>query len=111
MLPVGFPADFEEGTVEPKENFWPQLSNPACVSGRRTQNQVTVSSGWSSKEIFEEFIKAGFKPVRDIKGQESVFYLSNTGAIYCRKKRLETQSHVLTVLRGVGTVQAASSKL
>ena len=110
-LPIGFPADFEEGTVEPKENFWPRLSNPVRVSGGKTTNAVAASSGWSSKEIAEEFIRGGFQPVKDIKGQETLFYLSKTGAICCRKKRLESQSHVLSVLRGMGTVQAASSKL
>lgn len=110
-LPAGFPADFQEGTIEPKENFWPRLSNTVKVEGGKTVNPVTATSGWSSKEIAEEFIRGGFKPVRDIKGQETVFYLSRTGAICCRKKRLESQSHVLTVLRGMGTVQAASSKL
>lgn len=49
--------------------------------------------------------------MQDIKGQETVFYLSDTGAICCRKKRLDAQSHVLTILRGLGTVQDASSKL
>jgi len=110
-LPVGFPADFDEGTVAPKENFWPRLSNTVRVSSGKTINVVTASSGWSSKEIAEEFIRGGFQPVKDIKGQETVFYLSKTGAICCRKKRLESQSHVLSVLRRMGTVQAASSKL
>jgi len=110
-LPVGFPADFDEGTVAPKENFWPRLSNTVRVSSGKTINVVTASSGWSSKEIAEEFIRGGFQSVKDIKGQETVFYLSKTGAICCRKKRLESQSHVLSVLRRMGTVQAASSKL
>lgn len=110
-LPVGFPADFEEGTIEPKENFWPKLSNAVRVLDGKTVDAVTVTSGWSSKEIAEEFIRGGFVPVRDIKGQETVFYISKTGAVCCRKKRLDSQSHVLTVLRGMGTVQAASSKL
>ncbi len=111
MLPIGFPADFEEGTIEPKENFWPRLSNSVKVSSGKTMNVVTASSGWSSKEIAEEFIRGGFQSVKDIKGQDTVFYLSKTGAICCRKKRLDSQSHVLSVLRSMGTVQAASSKL
>jgi adenine-specific DNA-methyltransferase len=111
LLPKGFPANFDQGTIKPKENFWPHLNGAVVIRSGVTQNAVGVSSGWSSKEIFDDFIKGGFKPVKDIKGQETVFYLTETGAVYCRKKRLDSQSHVLTVLRGMGTVQAASSKL
>lgn len=110
-LPAGFPSDFEEGTIEPKENFWPQISNSVTVKNGVTQNKVIVTSGWSSKDIAEKFIRGGCKPVTDTKGQETVFYLSQTGALCCRKKRLDTQSHVLSVLRAMGTVQASSSKL
>lgn len=110
-LPVGFPAEFEEGVVEPKENFWPRLSEAVRVLSGKTQNVVHLNSGWSSKEIAEKFISGGFKPVTDTKGQETVFYLSRTGALCCRKKRLDAQSHVLSVLRGMGTVQAASAGL
>jgi adenine-specific DNA-methyltransferase len=110
-LPVGFPADFESGTVHPKENFWPKLSCAVTVKDFKTQNEVTVSSGWSSKEIFVEFVKNDCKPVLDTKGQETSVFLSATGAVVARKKRSEAQSHVLTILRGMGTVQAASSSL
>jgi adenine-specific DNA-methyltransferase len=110
-LPIGFPADFESGTIEPKENFYPSLSNAVNVHGGKTQNKVVLTSGWSSKDIAERFIKGGFQPVKDTKGQETVFYISQTGALCCRKKRLASQSHVLSVLKGMGTVQASSSKL
>jgi adenine-specific DNA-methyltransferase len=102
---------FHQNIPEEPENFWPHLNGAVVIRSGVTQNAVGVSSGWSSKEIFDDFIKGGFKPVKDIKGQETVFYLTETGAVYCRKKRLDSQSHVLTVLRGMGTVQAASSKL
>jgi adenine-specific DNA-methyltransferase len=111
ILPAGFPADFDEGVVQPKDSFWPRLSETVRVSSSKTQNQVTVSSGWSSKELAERFISQGFEPVVDTKGQETVFVLSETGAIYCRKKRLDAQSHVLSVLKGMGTVQGASASL
>lgn len=110
-LPVGFPADLDEGVIEPKENFWPQLSNAVQVKDGKTLNKVVVTSGWSSKDIAEKFIRGGCRPVIDTKGQETVFYLSQTGALCSRKKRLESQSHVLSVLKGMGTVQASSSKL
>jgi adenine-specific DNA-methyltransferase len=110
-IPIGFPANFDSGTIEPKDNFWPRLSTTVRVQGGKTQNVVTVSSGWSSKDIFETFIRGGFEPVQDIKGQETRFYFTATGAISCRKTRLSSQSHVLTVLKSMGTVQAASAKL
>jgi adenine-specific DNA-methyltransferase len=110
-LPPGFPADFDEGIVEPKADFWPKLSCPVTVSSGVTQNRVVLSSGWSSKELAQEFIAGNFQPIVDLKGQESRFFLSKTGALYVRKVRSDSQSHVLTVLRGMGTVQEASSEL
>jgi len=111
VLPVGFPTNFECGTIQPKPNFWPKLSAPVTVKDFKTQNEVAVSSGWSSKEIFVEFIKNDFKPVLDTKLQETTMFLSETGAVMAKKKRSEFQSHVLTILRGMGTVQASSSML
>jgi adenine-specific DNA-methyltransferase len=61
--------------------------------------------------LAEQFVANNFSPVPDTKGQESSFYLSRTGALCVRKKRLDNQSHVLTVLKGMGTVQSASSSL
>ncbi|OHB62769.1 MAG: hypothetical protein A2Y76_04205 [Planctomycetes bacterium RBG_13_60_9] len=112
-LPVGFPAGFQEGTIEPNadDTFWPKLDYSVRVSDFKTQNEVTVKSGWSSRHIFEQFIANGFRTVTDTKGQESSFYISETGAIIVKKERLEGQSHVLTVLRGLGTVQIETAKL
>jgi len=106
----GFPANFESGEIHPKENYWPKLNKVVKVKNFKTQNKVTVSSGWSSKAIFEEFIQSGFKSVKDSRGQDTTFFITESGAILNRKKR-EQQSHVLTVLRNMGTVQDASSKL
>lgn len=111
VLPIGFPADFDEGVIEPKSNFWPQLSEPLKIKNGKTLNSVTLSSGWSSKDIAERFIRNGCKAVLDTKGQETVFFVSQTGALCTRKQRLQSQSHVLSVLKGMGTVQASSSRL
>ncbi len=110
-IPVGFPANFEEGVVEPRTDYWPQLDRQVIVKGGKTTNAVTLTSGWSSRDIAERFIKSQFEPVLDSKGQQTTFCLTQTGALFSRKQRTETQSHVLTVLRGMGTVQGASSKL
>ena len=110
-LPKGFSTSFKEGKIEPKEDFWPKLNTTINVKDYKTQNEVTVSSGWSSKDIFTRFLDNELKPVIDTKGQETIFYLSDTGAIIVKKKRLEQQSHVLTILRNMGTVQEASKSL
>lgn len=110
-IPASFPSSLDSGVIQPKENFWPKLSNPVRVENYKTLDEVTASSGWSSKDILLEFIKNDLEPVKDTKGQDTTFYISPTGAICARKKRLTTQSHVLTVLRGMGTVQEASSQL
>jgi len=110
-LPKGFPASAKEGKIEPKEDFWPKLNATINLKDYKTQNEVTVSSGWSSKDIFIRFLDNELKPVIDTKGQETTFYLSDTGAIIVKKKRLEQQSHVLTILRNMGTVQEASKSL
>lgn len=111
VLPIGFPANFEKGTIEPKENFWPKLNHPVYIENFKTINEVVVTSGWSSKQIFEEFIKNDFKAVLDTKNQQTSFWLSPTGAILNRKIRDEERSHVLTVLRSLGTVQNEATKL
>ncbi|MCD4811379.1 site-specific DNA-methyltransferase, partial [bacterium] len=110
-LHKGFPTSFKEGKIEPKEDFYPKLNATINVKDYKTQNEITVSSGWSSKDIFTRFLDNELKPVIDTKGQETTFYLSNTGAIIVKKKRLEQQSHVLTILRNMGTVQEASKSL
>src|SRR5690606_26490716 len=112
-LPIGFPANFEAGVIEPNnsEGFWPKLDNRVEVENYKTKNVVTVSSGWSSKQIFERFIESNFKPVTDTKDQETTFHFTESGAIFNRKERPEGQSHVLTVLRGMGSVQGEASKL
>jgi adenine-specific DNA-methyltransferase len=110
-IPVGFPSSMESGVIQPKEHFWPKLSNSVRVENYKTVDEVTTSSGWSSKDILLNFIKNNLEPVKDTKQQDTMFYISQTGAICARKKRLATQSHVLTILRGMGTVQEASSQL
>jgi len=110
-LPKGFPASFKEGKIEPKKDFWPKLNATINVKDYKTQKEIIVSSGWSSKDIFIRFLDNKLKSVIDTKGQETKFYLSDTGAIIVKKKRLEQQSHVLTILRNMGTVQEASKSL
>lgn len=111
VLPIGFPANFLNGKILPKENYWPAISCPIEVENGKTKNEVILSSGWSSKDLLLDYINNGFNPLSDAKGQETSFYLTNTGAVYVSKVRSESQSHVLTALNNMGTVQAEAKKL
>jgi adenine-specific DNA-methyltransferase len=113
VLPAGFPANFEQGVIEPNKNsnFWPKFDVPIHVRDRKTQHEVHLRSGWSSKNFLELFIAAQFNDIIDRKGQKTRFYLTETGAVYVEKDRSEDQSHVLTVLAGMGTVQEAAAQL
>jgi hypothetical protein len=110
-LPAGFPAAFKEGTIEPRNDKWPHYEGPVVVHDGRVVVEVAAQSGWSSKRIMTRFVDAGFNPVPDTKGQLTSFELTKTGAIEAFKPRSESQSHVVSVIRGVGTTQSASAFL
>jgi adenine-specific DNA-methyltransferase len=57
------------------------------------------------------FISAGFVDILDRKGLKTRFDITPTGAIFIEKDRSDDQSHILTVLNGLGTVQEASANL
>jgi len=111
LLPAGFPADFSEGEIVSDCAEWPKFDQPIKVFNGKLVNAVVTRSGWSSKDLCEEFIQNKFVPVLDRKGQKSWFVITDTGAVYVKKDRTNKQSHVLTVLRGMGTVQEMSGKL
>lgn len=108
-LPVGFPADFDEGEIEVTSN-WPKYSSTIKVSNGKLIERVTAETGWSSKNLLVKFIESGFKPVLDTKGQTTRFLVTNTGAIESIKER-DNASHVISVLSGVGSTQSQSATL
>ena len=108
-LPIGFPADFEEGTIARRTDKWPHFLSTAKVACSSLTNEVTINSGWSSLDMLQAFISNGFKPLLDRKQQETVFRLMPSGAIESVKTR--KPSHVITVLTGQGSTQAASADL
>jgi hypothetical protein len=110
VLPVGFPADFERGTIAAREDLWPKFSNDIRIKDGKIVDAVEVRSGWSSKKILDSFISSGFQGVKDTKGQETVFVITQTGAIETIKKR-EKPSHVISTLSGFGSVQSMSAEL
>jgi len=111
LIPAGFPVDFEEGIIPKRDTSWPHYDNDLIVKDYKLQNDVTASSGWSSKKILLSFINSGLSAVKDTKGQETLFVISRTGAIETIKKRSDSQSHVISVLKGVGTTQSMSAAL
>jgi adenine-specific DNA-methyltransferase len=110
-LPAGFPADFEKGIIPIRDNPWPRYLNSATIKNSKLTEPVIVESGWSSKELLSVFVKNGCLPIVDGKGQETSFLISKTGAIEVIKKRLDYQSHVISVLNGLGGPQKATAQL
>lgn len=111
ILPVGFPSDIEDGVIERRENSWPHYKVDAKIKNGQTVNEVSVESGWSSKELLIDFIDNNCQPVYDSKDQLTEFRISNSGAIEAIKKRSDSQSHVISVLNGLGGPQKASNQL
>ncbi|MGE4366470.1 DNA methyltransferase, partial [Thermomonas sp.] len=110
VLPRGFPAAFESGQVEARDTDWPHLRDAAIVENNALTRRVRAYSGWSSRALLNQFIANSCKPILDAKGRVTWFKLTQTGAIYGYKTR-ESQSHVLSVIRGVGTVKQMASQL
>lgn len=111
VIPAGFPVEFENGVIKKRSDAWPHYDRDLEVQDYKTVNEVIVSSGWSSKRIFEQFIFDNFKPGIDTKGQETRFLITKTGAIETIKERKSDQSHVVSVLREFGSTQQASTYL
>ena len=111
ILPAGFPANFKEGRIRARTKKWPHYESDVIVRDGKLTEPVAATSGWSSKAICEEFIASEFRPVLDSKGQSTRFVLTKTGAIECVKVRPESQSHVISVIRDVGSTQSTSETL
>lgn len=108
VLPKGFPADFEEGIIRQRTDQFPKILNDVEVKNYQIIKDVELESGWSSKNQLLLYIRNNFLPIEDIEGKETIFRLTKSGAIYTYKKRSESQDHVLSVLRNLGTTQQAS---
>lgn len=112
LLPAGFPCDVEQLHLKSREDAWPHYEEDIVVKDFKLVSSVVAKSGWSSKKILESFINNNFEPVLDTKGQECVFTISKSGAIEgIKARKKEGQSHVLSVLRELGSTQSTSSEL
>lgn len=109
-LPVGFPVAFEKGKFSTRSNAWPHILNDVSVTSHQLAESVKVYSGWSSKDLLEEFIENKCQAVFDAKGQATVFEITSTGAIEAVKVRGEP-SHVISMLTGFGGPQKATADL
>lgn len=107
----GFPANFKEGRITARTDKWPHYSEDLVIVDGKLTNPVVAWSGWSSNGLCEEFQATGFNDVLDSKGQLSRFVLTKTGAIEVIKARSKEQSHVLSVIREVGSTQNTSNML
>lgn len=103
VLPIGFPANFENGIIDKNDVQWPEYNFNLEILNYSLINSIEASSGWSSKKILEDFIDNKFRPVVDSKGQETRFELTKNGAIEVVKNRKNEKGHFLSVLRGFGT--------
>ena len=107
----GFPADFDNGTIPARTDKWPHFPTDAIIKDGKLTNALKVKSGWANKNLCERFIATGFTPVWDTKNQLTTFRLTKTGAIENVKVRSEDQSHVISVIKNVGSVQSSGADL
>jgi adenine-specific DNA-methyltransferase len=111
VLPVGFPADFEEGEIVPNRANYPKFSKSVKVRHWKLVEPLVITSGWSSRNLIDEFIQNGMHPIKDGKDALTTFVVKNTGAPYVVKERLKEQGHVLTVLKNLGSTQSMAGQL
>jgi adenine-specific DNA-methyltransferase len=109
ILPIGFPAQFEKGTIKKEDVAYPKYNKDLIIENFKLTNEVVGNSGWSSNAQLLEFIRNDFKPVKDTKGQSTIFSLKSTGAIESIKTR--DKGYVTTVLRNMGNPQSTSKEL
>ncbi len=110
-IPAGFPSDIENCHINCTDVQWPQYSCDIDIVDHKLANAVEATTGWAAKAQLLDFIANGFKPVLDSKNQETEFVMTKTGAIESIKKRSESQSHVISVLEGLGGTQKATTDL
>lgn len=103
QIPVGFPTTLPDGEYTPKPSSYPRWNAPLQVANGRLIQPNVATSGWSSRNILEAFIRNDFTAVLDSKKQETQFEITHTGAIECIKGRTQTKGHIVSVLRGFGT--------
>ncbi|NQY28285.1 MAG: site-specific DNA-methyltransferase [Flavobacteriaceae bacterium] len=110
-LPVGFPAQFENGIIKKENVTYPKYNIDLVIENFKLINEVEAHTGWSSKSQLLNFIENNFNSVKDTKGQKTEFYLKNSGAIESIKKRDKVYGYVVSVLRNMGNPQSTAKQL
>jgi adenine-specific DNA-methyltransferase len=110
-LPENFPAQFEKGEIKKEDVNFPKYSSNLVIKDYKLINEVSATTGWSSKNQFELFINSGFKPILDTKRQSTVFKLKKSGAIESIKSRDKGFGYVISVLRNLGNPQSTAKEL
>jgi adenine-specific DNA-methyltransferase len=111
IIPIGFPASFKNGTIKKGDVNYPKFDVDIIVKNFQVSNKIIARSGWSSNTLFQDFVKNDFLPVKDSKGQDSIFEITHTGSIEVIKKRMKNQSYVTSIIQSVGTTQSTSAML
>lgn len=112
ILRAGFPCEFENGIIPARQNQWPHFNEDIVVRDYKVVNDVEIESGWSAREQFDKFMREdnNWQPVKDTKGQDTKFYLQESGTIESVKDR-GFKSHVLSLLQNFGGPQSATGEL
>ena len=110
ILPKGFPCAINEGKIQLRDNAWPYYLSESEISHGILVSEVRVYSGWSSKDLLEQYIQNNCQPILDSKGQETTFEITATGAIEAIKTRGEP-SHVISTLSDLGGPQKATAEV
>lgn len=111
ILPVGFPAQFEEGIIKKEDVIFPKYNKDLVIKDFKLTNEVIGNSGWSSNGQLLEFIKNEFQATKDTKGQSTIFSLKSTGAIESIKSRDKGYGYVITILKNMGNPQSTAKEL
>ena len=109
LLPKGFPAEIKNGVIKKKDINSLEVDKDIKIKNFKLVEEVSITSGWSSRDILEEFINYNFKPVLDSKNQTTTFIIKKSGNISYTKVR--STSHIISVLRNLGTTQNSSEEL
>ena len=111
ILPEGFPVEASSGTYPVRNDAWPHYKTTLQVEDGRLVAAAIASSGWSSKALLDQFIANDCQPVKDAKGQETRFAVAQSLAIEAVKVRSDRQSHVISLISGLGGSQKGNAEV
>lgn len=136
LLPIGFPIMSEDQILDPsdlpdglilcmeneklssnplKKRFpgvqFPLRFDRIVAEQGKLKEPCRVYSGWANADKLREFIASGCKPVKGDSGEETVFFLSQSGVIYYRKTKDGSTRNIVSVLRNFSTTEKMRSEL